>query len=118
MGSVHKSRQMFDEIVEPDAISYAAMSILHLNFISIDYFYVYLDDLVNAYGLNGLGTQAIEPFKQTPSKLLDEVIYICVLNACSHAGLVDEARTIFHSIPVKNEKIYVTMVNMNYYPIF
>ena len=67
--------------------------------------------VVNSYGLNGMGSQAIEVYRQMPKKYIDEATYVCVLNACSHSGLVDEARSIFTNIPTKNGKIYCTMVD-------
>ncbi len=57
-----------------------------------------------------MGLQAIELYHQMPSELINEVTYICVLNACSHSGLIDEARSIFRNIQTKTEKIYSTMV--------
>jgi pentatricopeptide repeat protein len=57
-----------------------------------------------------MGLQAIELYRKMPSELIDEVTYICVLNACSHSGLIDEARSIFRNIEIKTEKIYGTMV--------
>ena len=58
-----------------------------------------------------MATQAVQLFHQMPSKLISEPTYICVLNACSHSGLVDQAREIFSKINNKTEKIYTTMVN-------
>lgn len=66
--------------------------------------------LVNCYGLNGMGLQAVELFHQIPLEYIDEVTNICILNACSHSGLIDEARSIFNKIQIKTEKIYTTMV--------
>jgi pentatricopeptide repeat protein len=57
-----------------------------------------------------MGIQAIELFRQMPSQFIDNVTYICILNACSHSGLVEEARSIFTNIQIKTEKIYSTMV--------
>ena len=57
-----------------------------------------------------MGLQAIELYRKMPSELIDEVTYICILNACSHSGLIDEARSIFRNIEIKTEKIYCTMV--------
>ena len=70
-------------------------------------------DLVNAYGLNGKGVEAIELFNRIPAKMIDNYIYVCVLNACSHSGLIDEGENIFNSIPQeqKTEKIYTSMVS-------
>ncbi len=57
-----------------------------------------------------MGLQAIELYHQIPSELINEMTYICILNACSHSGLIDEARSIFRNIQTKTEKIYSTMV--------
>ena len=65
---------------------------------------------VNAYGRNGMGADAIDVYRQMPANIRDEVSHICVMNACSHAGLVDEARTIFDAVGRKTEKIIGTMV--------
>jgi hypothetical protein len=60
-----------------------------------------------------MGIQAIELFRQMPSEYIDEVVFVCALNACSHSGLVNEARSIFINIQNKTEKIYTTMVDQN-----
>jgi pentatricopeptide repeat protein len=59
-----------------------------------------------------MGIQAVELFRQVPLDMLNEWIYVCVLNACSHSGLIQEAREIFNEIPInqKTNKIYTTMV--------
>ncbi len=57
-----------------------------------------------------MGLQAIELYRKMPSELIDEVTYICVLNACSHSGLIHEARSIFRNIETKTDQIYGTMV--------
>ncbi|CAM4816940.1 unnamed protein product [Rotaria magnacalcarata] len=67
--------------------------------------------IFNSYGLNGVGIQAIELFNQMPRELILEETYVCVLNACSHSGLTDQARSIFSTIANKTEKIYTTMVD-------
>jgi pentatricopeptide repeat protein len=61
-----------------------------------------------------MATQAIQLFHQTPSNLILEPTYVSVLNACSHGGLVDEARSIFSKINNKTEKIYAAMVDLKY----
>lgn len=45
--------------------------------------------------------------------MIDNYIYVCVLNACSHSGLIDEGEKIFNRIPQeqKTEKIYTSMVS-------
>ena len=66
--------------------------------------------LVNAYGRNGMGTEAINLYRQMPENCLDSITHICILSACAHSGLVDEARTIFNEIKIKNEKVMAAMV--------
>lgn len=63
-----------------------------------------------------MGLEAIELFNKIPSNKLDNVIYICVLNACSHSALLDQAWKIFNKIPFnqRTEQIYTTMVNTFY----
>ena len=70
--------------------------------------------LVNSYGLNGKGIQAIELFHQMPSELILEATYVSVLNACSHSGLVDEARSIFKNINNKTDTFFFSRVNSRY----
>ncbi|CAF1295049.1 unnamed protein product [Didymodactylos carnosus] len=72
-----------------------------------------IDLVVNAYGLNGMGMEAVKLFRQIPPDKVDDVINVCVLNACSHSGLIDEAREIFRNIPRKErtEKIYTAMID-------
>ncbi len=58
-----------------------------------------------------MGSEAVQLFHQMPSEHMNEATYVCVLNACSHSGLVDQARAIFANISVKTDKIYTTMVH-------
>jgi hypothetical protein len=53
---------------------------------------------------------AITLYRQMPAKMGDAVLQICVLNACSHSGLVDEAQAIFNEIDMKSERVISTMV--------
>lgn len=57
-----------------------------------------------------MGTEAVTLYRQMPKNLQNSITHICVLNACSHAGLVDEARAIFNQIETKTEHIMSTMV--------
>ena len=57
-----------------------------------------------------MGTEAVELYRQMPQDLVDEVTNLCILNACSHAGLVDNARSIFGKIQKKTEGISGAMV--------
>ena len=66
---------------------------------------------VNAYGMNGEGEEAIKLFSQMPINLINDLTYVCVLNACSHAGLVDEGFRIFECVTTKTERICTTMVS-------
>lgn len=94
---------------QPDQFAYSAMS-LFVDLISRESTSVDVCMLVNCYGLNGIGVQAIELYRQMSKELIDEVTYVCVLNACSHSELVDEARSIFQNIQIKTGTIYCTMV--------
>ncbi len=60
-----------------------------------------------------MGIEAVELFNKVPSNMLDNIIYVCVLNACSHSALIDQAWKIFKKIPLnqRTEQIYTTMVN-------
>ncbi|CAF4703158.1 unnamed protein product [Rotaria magnacalcarata] len=66
---------------------------------------------INSYGLNGMGDEAVKLFHQMPKESIDHLTYICVLNGCSHSGLVDVARSIFNDIQTKTEIIYTTMID-------
>ena len=57
-----------------------------------------------------MGHDALELYYQMPSEMIVEKTYVCILNACSHSGLVEEARSIFSKIPKKDEWIYTAMV--------
>ncbi|KAJ0966111.1 hypothetical protein J5N97_027249 [Dioscorea zingiberensis] len=56
--------------------------------------------IIAAHAQNGDGYGAIRYFKalQTSNILPDHVTFTAVLSACSHAGLVDEARLLFSSM--------------------
>ncbi|CAF0992679.1 unnamed protein product [Adineta steineri] len=90
-GSVENAQKIFQLVDNPNAITYSAM--------------------INAYGLNRMGLEAIELYRNIPCHLRDEVTYICVLNACSHSALLDDAYSIFNEIPQKNEQIITTMID-------
>ncbi|CAF1653489.1 unnamed protein product, partial [Adineta ricciae] len=88
---VSEAKQVFEQIDQPNHISYTAM--------------------INAYGLNGLGHDALELYYQMPTEMIVEKTYACILNACSHSGLVNEARSIFSTISMKNKWIYTAMID-------
>ena len=62
------------------------------------------------FGLNGMGTESVELYNSVPDQMINESTHVVVLNACSHAALINEARTIFNRIRLKTPKIYTTMV--------
>ena len=70
-------------------------------------------NLVNAYGLNGNGEQAIKLFNRIASEIITESTYVCVLNVCSHSGLIEEGEMIFKMIPQekRTKQIYTSMVS-------
>ncbi|CAF1212594.1 unnamed protein product [Adineta ricciae] len=94
IGCPDKSKEIFDLIEHPNNVAYATM--------------------INSFGLNGMGLEAIELFKKTPVNLLDNVTYICVLNACSHSGFVKQAEKIFEEIPMnqRTEHVYTAMIDV------
>ncbi|UJR07570.1 hypothetical protein I4U23_011858 [Adineta vaga] len=89
IGCIDHAEEIFEKISQPDHVGYAAM--------------------INCYGLKGQGIEAIKIFRQMPSQFINEVSYVCLLTACSHSGLAEEARSIFTNVPTKTEKIYTAM---------
>jgi pentatricopeptide repeat protein len=59
-----------------------------------------------------MGIEAVQLFNQLSNEILDSGIYVCVLNACSHSGLVHQAKEIFENIPIeeRTNQICTTMV--------
>jgi pentatricopeptide repeat protein len=59
-----------------------------------------------------MGIEAVQLFNQLSNEILNDYIYVCVLNACSHSGLVHQAKEIFEKIPIneRTNQIYTTMV--------
>ncbi|CAF0889915.1 unnamed protein product [Adineta steineri] len=90
-GCTDKAKEVFEKNPKPDQVAYTTM--------------------INSYGLNGMGVQALELNRKMPEEFINEVTYICVLNACSHSGLIEEARSIFKNIPTKTERINGTMID-------
>jgi hypothetical protein len=60
-----------------------------------------------------MGSDAVALYRQMPQTMRDAVSHVCVLNACSHSGLVDEAQAIFNKIGIKSERIISTMVSLS-----
>ena len=58
-----------------------------------------------------MGFEAIDLYREMPENLRDDITHICILSACSHSGLADQARAIFSQIERKTEKVITTMVS-------
>ncbi|CAF1673177.1 unnamed protein product, partial [Adineta ricciae] len=91
VGQVDEAKKIFGKVRDENYVTYTAM--------------------IHCFGLNGYGNEAVELYHQMSKEFVSEVTNICVLNACSHSGLVNDARAIFGNIPVKTEKIYCAMID-------
>ncbi|CAF1078661.1 unnamed protein product [Rotaria magnacalcarata] len=91
VGSVDEAKRIFEKISQPNHIAWTAM--------------------INSYGLNGMGIEAMKLFHQMPKEFINDLTYTCVLNSCSHSGLVEEARSIFNSIETKTDITVTTMID-------
>ncbi|CAF5023100.1 unnamed protein product, partial [Rotaria sp. Silwood1] len=91
VGHVDKALKIFEHIEKPDVMIYTAM--------------------INAFGLNGKGHEAIDLYRQMPIDIQNEFTHISVLNSCSHSGLISEAQSIFNNIKVKTKRITTVMVD-------
>ncbi|CAH8355666.1 unnamed protein product [Eruca vesicaria subsp. sativa] len=76
-GSLVAARKVFYQLNEKDVVSWSSM--------------------INAYGLHGQGSEALEIFQEMikNGEKADAMAFLAVLSACNHAGLVEEAQTIF-----------------------
>ena len=72
---------------------------------------IFIFELVNSYGSNGMAIEAIKLFNEMPAEMINEATYVSVLNACSHSGLVHQAQRIFRSIQIKTGQIFTSMVS-------
>ncbi|CAF4502995.1 unnamed protein product, partial [Rotaria magnacalcarata] len=88
-GSVKDVQKIFESIDKPDVITYTAM--------------------INSFGLNRMGSEAVDLYRKMPNNLHDEVSSVCVLNACSHSGLLNEAHSIFNEVSHKTKKMITAM---------
>jgi pentatricopeptide repeat protein len=79
-GRVLEARQVFDEMICQDIVSWNA--------------------LIDGYASNGHGTEAISVFREMEANGVkpDEVTFVGILSACSHAGLIDEGLEFFNSL--------------------
>nr|KYP74004.1 Pentatricopeptide repeat-containing protein At1g31430 family [Cajanus cajan] len=72
--------------------------------------------IICGLAMNGRTSEALELFEamQTCGLKPDDVTFIAVLSACSHAGLVEEGRKLFHSM----SSIYHIEPNLEHYGCF
>eukprot|EP01018_Ginkgo_biloba_P019689 Gb_04894 [translate_table: standard] len=79
-GSVQIARHFFDKMSERNVVSWNAM--------------------IAGYGMHGHGEDALRLFSQMQQMGMkaNNVTFVCVLSACSHAGLVDEGRQYFYAM--------------------
>ncbi|CAK9161359.1 unnamed protein product [Ilex paraguariensis] len=79
-GSLACSSHVFEEMTNKNLVSWSAM--------------------ITGYGLHGKGREAVSVFQEMKANgiVLDEGVFTSVLSACSHAGLVNEGKEIFHSM--------------------
>lgn len=65
------------------------------------------NSMISGYAVHGLGEKAIEIFREMVrcGVLPSPISFVSVLGACSHSGLVEEGKYLFHSM-VKEHSIY------------
>uniref|UniRef100_A0A1D1ZFI6 Putative pentatricopeptide repeat-containing protein At3g49142 n=1 Tax=Anthurium amnicola TaxID=1678845 RepID=A0A1D1ZFI6_9ARAE len=76
-GSLQAARKVFDSMSERDVVSWTSM--------------------ISAYGMHGLGEDAVILFESMQNSGLkpDHIAFVSVLSACSHAGLLKEGKYYF-----------------------
>ncbi|GMY35596.1 pentatricopeptide repeat-containing protein At4g30700 [Fagus crenata] len=79
-GSIVEARRLFDLMMDKNVVTWNA--------------------IISGYGLHGHGNEAINLFNEMLHSRLPPtgVTFLCVLYACSHAGLVRNGNEIFHSM--------------------
>ncbi|XP_010548633.1 PREDICTED: pentatricopeptide repeat-containing protein At4g30700 [Tarenaya hassleriana] len=79
-GSIAEARRLFDLMPEKNVVTWNAM--------------------IFGYGLHGHGQEGLKIFNELLSSSIPPTpaTFLCVLYACSHAGLVKEGDEIFHSM--------------------
>ncbi|RWR76919.1 pentatricopeptide repeat-containing-like protein [Cinnamomum micranthum f. kanehirae] len=75
--------------------------------------------MIASYGMHGNCTEALSLFHQMIAEKVepDELTFTSLLSACSHAGLVEEGRHVFHSMTAEHfitpcEEHYACMVDL------
>eukprot|EP01018_Ginkgo_biloba_P022487 Gb_36081 [translate_table: standard] len=79
-GSIDDAQWTFDKMPNPDVVSW--------------------NSLIAGYGKHGRGKEALQLFQQMQQAGMkpNDITFVCVLSACSHAGLVDEGWHLFESM--------------------
>lgn len=79
-GNISTARKLFEGLLIKDPISWSVM--------------------INAHGLHGDAEAALALFSQMELSGVkpDDITYVSILSACSHAGLVEQGRMIFESM--------------------
>ncbi|XP_008805285.2 pentatricopeptide repeat-containing protein At5g39350-like [Phoenix dactylifera] len=79
-GSISTARELFDGLKEKDPITWSVM--------------------INGYGMHGDGAAALGLFSEMKEAGVepDDITFISILSACSHAGLVEQGRMLFKSM--------------------
>lgn len=78
-GSLVDARKIFDRMKERNLVTWSTM--------------------ISGYGMHGHGKDALQLFENMKALLVpDHIVFVSVLSACSHAGLVDEGKRCFNSM--------------------
>uniref|UniRef100_A0ACD5WT54 Uncharacterized protein n=1 Tax=Avena sativa TaxID=4498 RepID=A0ACD5WT54_AVESA len=81
-GNILFARELFDRSVAKDSVTWSAM--------------------INAYSLHGDGKSALEILSMMIGSGVepDDITFVSILSACSHSGLVEQARALFKSLQI------------------
>ncbi|XP_030506476.2 putative pentatricopeptide repeat-containing protein At1g56570 isoform X2 [Cannabis sativa] len=98
-GNIADSRKVFDEMCDKNLVSWTSMMI--------------------GYGSHGFGKEAVELFDEMVTSGIrpDQIVFMAVLSACSHAGLVEEGLRYFHTMTsdynvTPDQEIYGCVVDL------
>uniref|UniRef100_A0A7C9EHJ2 Uncharacterized protein n=1 Tax=Opuntia streptacantha TaxID=393608 RepID=A0A7C9EHJ2_OPUST len=98
-GSISDSRKIFETMASRDLVSWTSMMI--------------------GYGAHGYGKEAVELFDEMVRSGVrpDRVVFMAVLSACSHAGLVSEGLRYFNSMVtgyniIPDQEVYGCVVDL------
>ncbi|KAM0891044.1 hypothetical protein ACQ4PT_026660 [Festuca glaucescens] len=98
-GSIADAKRMFNRMGCKDKLSWTAM--------------------IAGYGMNGYGNEAIQLFSSMIHAGVrpDHVVFLALISACSHAGLVDEGWNFFRSMTTEykmqpKKEVYGCVINL------